>query len=88
MSCATSESYLERVLTIEKNVAGLHESRFSLLTMEAGLRAQTAHFSQAGATYIDDRLAGCGDDDVVRAEDGSSDNESSKGRGDSDNEDS
>jgi hypothetical protein len=73
---------------MEKNVAGLHGTRFSLRTMEARLRAQTAHFSPAVATHIDGVLAGSGDDEAVRAEDSRSDDESSEVGDDSDTEDS
>jgi hypothetical protein len=61
---------------MEKNIARLHGTRFSLPTMEARLRAQTAHFSPGGATHFDRILTGGGDDDVARAEDGRSDDES------------
>jgi hypothetical protein len=87
ISCATSESDAERVLSMEKNVAGLHGTRFSFRTMEARLRVQTADFSPAVANHIDGVLTGTGDDEVVRAEYGSSDDESSEVGNDSDTED-
>jgi hypothetical protein len=71
-----------------ENIARLHGTRFSLPTMEARLRAQTAHFFPARATHIDDLLAGCGDDDVVRAEHNSSEDDSSEVGDDSDTDDS
>jgi hypothetical protein len=71
-----------------KSIAGLPGTRFSLPTMEARLRAQTAHFSPGAGTHFDRILTGGGDDDVVRAEHGSSDDESSDVGDDSDTEDS
>jgi hypothetical protein len=88
ISCATSETDAERVWSMEQNVARLHGTRFSLPTTDARLRAYRAGFSPAGTSHIDSLFAGCGDDDIVIADHGSSNDESSEVRDDLEAEDS
>jgi hypothetical protein len=88
ISCATSESDAERVLSMEKNVTGLHGTRFSIRTIEARFRAQTAHFSPAVPSCVEGALTGRGVDQDVRAESDNSDDEQSEVGDDSDTEDS
>jgi hypothetical protein len=86
ISCTTSESDTERVLSMEKNVAGLHGTRFAIRTMEARLTVQTPHFSPVVATCLDGALAGSGVDQDARAEYDNSDDEQSEVGDDSDSE--
>jgi hypothetical protein len=80
VSCATSESDAERVLSMAKNIAGLHGTRFAIGPMEARLRAQVARFSPVRTAHDDHENAEGSDGDQI------SDEESSDIGDDSDSE--
>jgi hypothetical protein len=42
ISCGVSEADAERLLSLQRNIAGLHGTRFGIATMEARLRSRTA----------------------------------------------
>jgi hypothetical protein len=73
---------------MEKNVAGLHGTRFSIRAMEVRLKAQTAHFSPAAPSCVDDALTSSGVDQDIRPESDNPDDEQSEVGDDSDTEDS
>jgi hypothetical protein len=72
---------------MQTNIAGLHGTRFSIRTMEALLRAQTAHFSPA-VTRADGAFAGNEVDEGALSDDDSSNDEPGEVGDDSDIEDS
>jgi hypothetical protein len=63
VSCATSESDAERVLSMVKNIAELHGTRFAIGTIEARLRGQVAGFSPVRTAHDDHENADGSDGD-------------------------
>jgi hypothetical protein len=68
VSCVTSESAAERVLSMAKNIAGLHRPRVAIGTMEARLRAQIAGFSPVRTAHDDHENAEGSDGDQISDE--------------------
>jgi hypothetical protein len=53
MSCGTSEADAERLFSLERNIAGLHGTRFSLPGMVARLRLALAQQEAAAFSGLD-----------------------------------
>jgi hypothetical protein len=87
ISCGRSESDAERVLSMEKNIAGFHGTKFAIRPMESRSKAQIAFFSLAVPTHYDGIFMGSGNDKTRIDLDTGSESESSGAADDLDTKD-
>jgi hypothetical protein len=63
ITCGTSEADAERILSMQRNVAGLHGTRFGLPSMEARLRELMARPSSSDLVRSSEMTTGVLDED-------------------------